>query len=78
MEVYRKKTDLSSYEYIKPSQLQKLLSVSRTTVWRLLNDFSAEPGNERAILELSQTLKLVPLQPFMEWLKEQNGKFATK
>lgn len=75
MEIYRIKSDLNSKEYIKPSQLQTLLHVSRTTIWRLLADFSSTPGNERAILEISKTLRLVPLEKFMNWLQEQNGQY---
>ena len=75
MEIYRLKTDLNNREYIKPTELQKLLHVSRTTIWRLLADFSATPGNERAVLELSKTLRLVPLNRFMDWLKAQNGQY---
>lgn len=75
MEVYRVKSELNSQEYIKPSELQKLLHVSRTTVWKLLKDFSATKGHERAVLELSKTLRLVPLEQFMDWLKSRNGKY---
>lgn len=78
LEVYKCKTDLDSKMYVKPTQLQKILSISRTTVWRLLNEFTATKGNERAILEISSTLKLVPLDRFMNWLQSQNGKFAQK
>lgn len=78
MEVYKMKNDLDSKVYVKPTQLQELLSISRTTVWRLLKEFTAVQGNERAILEISSTLKLVPLERFMKWLKSQNGKFAQK
>lgn len=78
MEIYKLKSDLNSHEYIKPTQLQKLLHVSRTTVWRLLVEFSAVPGNERAVLELSKTFRLVPLARFMDWLKAQNGQYLKK
>lgn len=53
----------------------KILGVSRTTVWKLLQEFSATKGNEMAILELSKTLRLVPLDRFMNWLKSRNGKY---
>lgn len=76
MEVYKIKSDIDSKVYVKPTQLQELLSISRTTVWRLLKEFTAVRGNERAILEISSTLKLVPLERFMKWLKSQNGKFV--
>ena len=75
MEIYRLKTDLNNQAYVKPTQLQALLHVSRTTVWRLLADFSATPGNERAILELSKTLRLIPFEQFMDWLRAQNGQY---
>ena len=78
MEVFKMKTELDSQMYVKPTQVQELLSISRTTVWRLLKEFTAVQGNERAILEISSTLKLVPLVRFMKWLKSQNGKFAQK
>jgi hypothetical protein len=78
MEVYRTKNNLDSRQYVRPVQLQKLLGVSRTTVWKLLNGFTAVKGNERAVLDLSQTLKLVPLHEFMDWLKSQNGKYLQK
>lgn len=78
LEVYKCKTDLDSNVYVKPTQLQKILNVSRTTVWRLLTEFTAMKGNERAILEISPTLKLVPLKRFMMWLQSRNGQFAQK
>lgn len=58
--------------YVRPSQLAKLLHLSRTTIWRLLNAFAAEEGNEHAVIEISKTLKLVPLYRFQEWLTKQD------
>lgn len=75
LELYKIKSDLNSQRYIKPAALMKVLGVSRTTVWKLLQDFSATKGNERAVLELSKTLRLVPLDRFMSWLKSRNGKY---
>lgn len=75
MEVYKSKNNLDSMIYIKPGQLAELLHLSRTTVWRLLNAFSAETGNEHAIIEISSTLKLVPLYRFHEWLTKQDKKY---
>ena len=44
MEVYKSKNNLDSMVYVRPSQLAKLLHLSRTTIWRLLNAFAAEEG----------------------------------
>jgi hypothetical protein len=78
MEVYKSKNNLDSMVYVRPAQLAKLLNLSRTTVWRLLNAFSAEAGNEHAVIEISKTLKLVPLYRFQEWLTKQDKKYLQK
>ena len=78
MEVYKLKNNLNSMMYVKPSQLATLLNVSRVTVWRWLNAFAAEKGNEHAIIEISKTLKLVPLHRLMDWLKAQDKKYLQK
>ena len=78
MEVYKSKNNLDSMVYVRPAQLAKLLHLSRTTVWRLLNAFAAEEGNEHAGIEISKTLKLVPLYRFQEWLTNQDKKYLQK
>lgn len=78
MEVYKSKNNLDSMVYVRPSQLAKLLHLSRTTIWRLLNAFVAEEGNEHAVIEISKTLKLVPLYRFQEWLTKQDKKYLQK
>ena len=78
MEVYKSKNNLDSMVYVRPSQLAKLLHLSRTTVWRLLNAFAAEEGNEHAVIEISKTLKLVPLYRFQEWLTNKDKKYLQK
>lgn len=78
MEVYKSKNNLDSMVYVRPAQLAKLLHLSRTTVWRLLNAFAAEEGNEHAVIEISKTLKLVPLYRFQEWLTKQDKKYLQK
>ena len=78
MEVYKSKNNLDSMVYVRPAQLAKLLHLSRTTVWRLLNAFAAEEGNEHAVIEISKTLKLVPLYRFQEWLTTQDKKYLQK
>lgn len=78
MEVYKSKNNLDSMVYVRPSQLAKLLHLSRTTIWRLLNSFAAEEGNEHAVIEISKTLKLVPLYRFQEWLTKQDKKYLQK
>lgn len=47
-------------------------------IWRLLNAFAAEEGNEHAVIEISKTLKLVPLYRFQEWLTKQDKKYLQK
>lgn len=78
MEVYKSKNNLDSMVYVRPSQLAKLLHLSRTTIWRLLNAFAAEEGNEHSVIEISKTLKLVPLYRFQEWLTKQDKKYLQK
>lgn len=78
MEVYKSKNNLDSMVYVRPSQLAKLLHLSRTTIWRLLNAFAAEEGNEHTVIEISKTLKLVPLYRFQEWLTKQDKKYLQK
>lgn len=78
MEVYKSKNNLDSMVYVRPSQLAKLLHLSRTTIWRLLNAFAAEEDNEHAVIEISKTLKLVPLYRFQEWLTKQDKKYLQK
>lgn len=78
MEVYKSKNNLDSMVYVRPSQLAKLLHLSRATIWRLLNAFAAEEGNEHAVIEISKTLKLVPLYRFQEWLTKQDKKYLQK
>ena len=58
--------------WLRPVQLQKKFSLGRTTIYRLLEKMREKPKYKGDFLELSQTLKLVREQAFLEFLKGQD------
>lgn len=64
--------------YMSPKQIMEMLSVTRPTVWRLLNKMRAIPKYRGAFLDLSNTLKRVRERDLMEFLKEQNQAYLKK
>lgn len=65
-------------EYVQPAHLTEKLSVSRTTVWRLLNKMRAKPKYKNSFLNLTWHLKLVKLADFEKFLQEENNQYLRK
>lgn len=58
--------------WVQPKQLVKQYSMTRQTVWRLLNGMREKPKYKKSFLDLSHTLKLVRSKDFLEFLQSQN------
>lgn len=64
--------------WLSRTEIAEMLSVTRPTVWRLLNKMRAIPKYRGAFLDLSNTLKRVRERDLMEFLKEQNLAYLRK
>lgn len=68
MKVYKQGTE----EYKQPTALMRIYGISRTTVWRLLNEMQAIPKYKKSFLSLSPKLKIVRLADFQAFLEEKS------
>ena len=71
-------TDEAGAEWVQPCQLVKKLSVSRTTVWRMLNRMRDNRKYKESFLDLGFHMKLVKLDDFFKFLHEENGAYLRK
>lgn len=64
--------------WVQPCQLMKKISVSRTTVWRMLNRMRDNRKYKDSFLDLSFHMKLVKQEDFFKFLHEENGAYLRK
>ena len=61
--------------WLQPKQLTKTFSLSRATLYRLMAEMRENPTYSGAIIDLSQTLHLVNLEAFMEFLRAKDKQY---
>jgi len=66
------KVDDNGDQWLRPKQLQERFSMGRTTLWRLLTEMKAVPKYNKSVLFLSQTMKLINVADFREFLKSRD------
>ena len=72
------KTDATGALYVQPKHIADSLSISRTTVWRLLKAMKQIPKYKKSFLDLGWQLKLVKLSDFEKFLQEQEHEYLKK
>lgn len=60
---------------LQPKQLTKKFSQSRATLYRLMAEMRENPTYSGSIIDLSQTLHLVNLEAFMEFLRAKDKQY---
>jgi hypothetical protein len=58
-------------EYYRPCDIYKRFPLSRTTVWRLLNEFRTLPEYEGAYITVSPRIKLIRAAAFEQFLSNR-------
>lgn len=66
------KVDDKGGQWLRPKQIQERFSMGRTTLWRLLTEMKAIPKYNKSVLFLSQTMKLINVADFLEFLKSRD------
>ena len=61
--------------WLQPKQLTKKFSLSRATLYRLIAEMRENPAYSGSVIDLSQTLHLVSLDAFMEFLREKDKQY---
>lgn len=61
---------IDGVEYIRPVDIQKMMNVTRVTVWRYLKEMRAQEKYKHSFKTLSWTLRLVNKEHFNEFLDE--------
>lgn len=65
-------------KYVQPAHLTEVFSLSRTTIYRLLNKMREKQKYKNSFLNLSWHLKLVKLSDFEQFLREENNQYLKK
>ena len=65
-------------EYKQPTALMKIYGISRTTVWRLLDEMRTIPKYQDSFLSLTDKLKIVRLDDFHQFLQEKSRMYLRK
>lgn len=61
--------------WLQPKQLTKKFSLSRATLYRLMAEMRENPTYSGSIIDLSQTLHLVNLEAFMDFLRAKDKQY---
>lgn len=61
--------------WLQPKQLIKKFSLSRATLYRLMAEMREDPNYAESVLDLSQTLHLVNLEDFFQFLKSKDKRY---
>lgn len=61
--------------WLQPKSLVKKFNLSRPTLYRLLAEMRTEPEFSSGIIDLSQTLHLVNLEAFMNFLRTKDKQY---
>ncbi|WP_304066287.1 hypothetical protein [Megamonas hypermegale] len=61
--------------YIQPAHIVDAFDLSRTTVNRFLKRMKENPKYKSAFIDLGSNLKLIEMEAFKNFLKEQHNKY---
>lgn len=61
--------------YVRPCEIVRQYSISRTTVWRLLTEMGKIPKYARSVIVLSPIMKLVNREDFQRFIQERNCQY---
>lgn len=68
MKIYKQGVE----EYKQPTALMKIYGISRTTVWRLLDEMRGIEKYQGSFLSITPKLKIVRLKDFQTFLEEKS------